>query len=99
MKFIKLSQVIGQEDRDDMSTGEDDGMEDANLQGGRVDVTLPVLVPIWNDVVRTIVKRKGDRVGSRIVFMNGSAIPVSETIEQIEALISGLPVITDQRNG
>jgi hypothetical protein len=72
MKMVKLSMIAGFED----ATGEDDGLEAR-------EVTKPVILDASQ--VRNFYARKGDRVGTRILFRNGSALPVQETFEQVEA--------------
>lgn len=40
--------------------------------------------------VREFYPRKGDRVGTRIVYMNGAARPVKETYAEVAAKFAGL---------
>lgn len=76
-KFVKLSMVAGTEAVD---SGEDD-----NLAGIR-EITKPVAVD--PSQVRNFYPRRGNRIGTRIMFHNGSALPVSETFDEVAGKLS-----------
>ena len=40
--------------------------------------------------IRSFNVRKGERVGTRIVFINGTALPVTETMEEVTDKIAAL---------
>ena len=65
--------------------GEDDTDEDNVIRIGPVEETKSVILDALQ--VRNFYPRKGDRVGTRILFRNGSALAVTDTFEQVEAAI------------
>lgn len=77
-KMIKLSMADGVEYVE--GTGEDDGPTQLSQERYK-----PVVVMV--DQIRNFYPRKADRVGTRIMFRNGAALPVKETIEEVEAAI------------
>ena len=78
MKMIKLNMADGIEHVE--AAGEDDGPTQITRERFK-----PVVIAV--DQIRNFYARKGDREGTRIMFRNGSACPVKETLEQVEAAI------------
>lgn len=78
MKMIRLTMADGVEYVE--QTGEDDGPTQLTQECYK-----PTVVAV--DQIRNFYPRKGDRVGTRIMFRNGSALPVKETIDEVETLI------------
>lgn len=92
-KFIRVNAVVGTQmipgDQVDESevTGEDDGAEDPQpTEPGVRELTLPTLINLEH--VRSFNQRKGDRIGTRFVFVNKTALPVTETLDQVLELIA-----------
>jgi hypothetical protein len=46
--------------------------------------------PVWvnTDTIRSFSARKGDRVGTRLVFVNGIGLPISETCDEVAAALA-----------
>jgi hypothetical protein len=82
-KFITLNMIAGRESSHDES-GEDDGLAAVTVS----EVTKETDVAV--DQIRNYYPRKGDRVGTRIMFRNGSALPVKETLAEVRALIQAV---------
>lgn len=78
MKMIKLSMADGVEYVE--HSGEDDGPTQLTQEQFK-----PVVIVV--DQIRNFYPRKGDRVGTRIMLRNGSAIPVKESLDEVEAAI------------
>ena len=80
MKMVKLNMVAGGlRVHDDESTGEDDGITELR------EVTKPVILDA--DQVRNFYPRKGERIGTRILFRSGSAIAVTDLFNDVEQKI------------
>jgi hypothetical protein len=75
MKMIKLTMATGRMAAT-ANDGEDDGLAEIR------EVTQPVMVAV--DQIRNFYPRKPDRVGTRILFRNGSALPVVELFDEVE---------------
>jgi hypothetical protein len=83
-KFITLNMIAGRESSHDES-GEDDGLAAVTVS----EVTKETDVAV--DQIRNYYPRRGDRgVGTRIMFRNGSALPVKETLAEVRALIQAV---------
>lgn len=77
MKMIKLTMVCGT-----IPAPEDDGEDDGNVTHiGLREQTKPVALD--PDKVRDFYPRREPRVGTRLVFANGSALAVTETFDVV----------------
>jgi hypothetical protein len=74
MLFVRLNMI----DQRHTEEGEDDFLQ-------TTETTKPVVIAV--DQIRNFYPRKGDLVGSRIMFRNGAACPVKETIDEVDAAI------------
>jgi len=87
--FVTLTMVIAERDRsyDDSDEGEDDGI----VPMVPSEPTSPTVVN--TDLIRNFYPRKKRRdgtrpVGTRITFVNGSGMAVTDTFEQVTAKIT-----------
>lgn len=83
-KFVVLTMEVGPppSDRsfgDEDHTGEDDGI------GAAAPAVLTSPVGVDPDEIREFYPRKGDRVGTRLVYKNGAGRPVTEPFEEVLA--------------
>jgi hypothetical protein len=91
-KFLLLNGLAGTEFQPDQvneTNGEDD-QEDEVIRGGQVEKFIPTAVNTAN--IRSFHPRKPERngterVGTRIVFNNKTALPVRETMDVILRMI------------
>ena len=82
MKLVKLTMVAGQSVTPNPDhTGEDDEVQDNVV----TEITKPVVLDA--EQIRNFYPRKGDRVGTRILFRNGSALAVTDLFDDVEAAI------------
>lgn len=100
MRFIQLTFATGRYRVERVSTdqpqpephsGEDDldGEEDAldnPPATEQVEITQPILINVDN--ISHFHPRREPRVGTRIRLKNSAAIPVTETVEQVQALLA-----------
>lgn len=84
MKMLKLTRVTGRMVDTDHPEGEDDGLSNVT-EFPRQEETTPVILDATQ--VRNFYPRKGGRPGTRILFRNGSALPVTETFDEVEQKI------------
>ena len=82
-KFITLNMIASRESSHDES-GEDDGLAPVTT----TEITKETDVAV--DQIRNYYPRKGDRVGTRIMFRSGSALPVKETMAEVRARIQAV---------
>jgi hypothetical protein len=96
-KFIEVQAVAGVERPNNIvpfgGTQDDLERDEAPDQApvgptGPVEILLATRINV--ETIRSYNVRKGDRVGTRIVFINGTALPVADLIEVIDAKIAAL---------
>jgi hypothetical protein len=90
-KFIEVQAVAGVERPNNIVPfgGAQDDLErdEAPVEPtGPVEILLATRINV--ETIRSYNVRKGDRVGTRIVFINGTALPVADLIEVIDAKIA-----------
>ena len=79
MKKVKLTMALGRMVQSDETEGEDDGLAEIH------EAHQPVVIDAAQ--VRNYYPRREPRIGTRILFLNGSAIPVLESMEVVEQRI------------
>ena len=84
MKFIEVNAVNGNADP---SRTEEDDMGNVTVIQSQ-EPTAPTMINV--DHIRSLNVRKGQRVGTRIVFINGTALPVTELYDEVKAKIAAL---------
>lgn len=92
--FIELSQVIGQPAgaRDARYHDSDDVGENPHVDGAGHELITPTMVAVA--AIRSFHRRKDardgqPRIGTRIVFRDGGGFAVTETYDQVKAMVEG----------
>ena len=98
-KFIEVKAVAGVEQPNNVvpfgsaavvnDELERDDMDEAQAEQQPREIFLATRINI--ETIRSYNVRKGNRVGTRIVFINGTALPVGDLIDEIDTKIDNLP--------